>query len=231
MTSHHPRLASAAGKSAGGRRRHLHHLTVGIIVVGLGLARRRALQWGASPHETRQVLPGDELLTTSNLTATRAITIRAATEDVWPWIAQLGHGRGGFYSYAFLENLIGCDLHNAERVVAEWQDIDVDDEVKLHPEVGLRVADVKPGRYLVLRGAVPLGSAPAPYDFTWAFVVLDDPAGGTRLIVRERYQCSRWWTSALVQPVGIISAVMSQRMLRGIKERAEYRARYGAARH
>ena len=58
----------------------------------------------------------------ADLTATRAVTIRAGADVVWPWIAQLGQGRGGFYSYDFLENLVGCDIHSAERVVAEWPD-------------------------------------------------------------------------------------------------------------
>jgi hypothetical protein len=183
------------------------------------------LRWGATDEELQVALPGDELLGAANLTATRAISVGAGADVVWPWIAQLGQGRGGFYSYDFLENLVGCDIHSAERVVAEWQSIDVGDAVHLHPEVGLIIAVVEPGRALVLRGGVAIGRRPPPYDFTWAFVLRDQADGSTRLVVRERYGYSRWWARLLVEPVEVISFVMSRRMLRGIKLRAERGAR------
>jgi hypothetical protein len=174
-------------------------------------------------------LPGDELLGAADLTATRAASVRAGADVVWPWIAQLGQGRGGFYSYDFLENLVGCDIHSAERVVPEWQSIDVGDAVHLHPEVGLIAAVVQPGRALVLRGGVPIGRTPSPYEFTWAFVLRDQADGSTRLVVRERYGYSRWWACLLVEPAELISFVMSQRMLRGIKQRAERAVRSAPA--
>ena len=179
------------------------------------------MRWGATDEELRVALPGDELLGAADLTATRAVSVGAGADVVWPWIAQLGQGRGGFYSYDFLENLVGCDIHSAERVVAEWQSIDVGDAVHLHPEVGLIVAVVEPGRALVLRGGVAIGRMAPPYDFTWAFVLRDQANGSTRLVVRERYGYSRRWARLLVEPVEVISFVMSRRMLRGIKERAE----------
>jgi hypothetical protein len=179
------------------------------------------LRWGATDNELNVTLPGDELVPTADLTATRAVTVRATSDRVWRWIAQLGQGRGGFYSYDFLENLVGCDIHSAERIAPEWQSIEVGDTIHLHPEVGLVVAVVEPGRALVLRGGVPIGRTPAPYDFTWAFVLRDQADGSTRLVVRERYGYSRRWARLLVEPAELISFVMSQRMLRGIKERAE----------
>jgi hypothetical protein len=184
------------------------------------------LRWGATDDELKVALPGDELVLEADLTSTRAVTVRAAADGVWPWIAQLGQGRGGFYSYDFLENVVGCDIHSAERVVVEWQSIDVGDAVHLHPEVSLIVAVVEPGRALVLRGGVPIGRTPPPYDFTWAFVLRDQADGSTRLVVRERYGYSRRWARLLVEPAELISFVMSQRMLRGIKERAEQAVRF-----
>jgi hypothetical protein len=192
----------------------------GAVAAGGALARARCLRWGATDDELNVALPGDELVPIAGLTGTRAVTVRAAADGVWPWIAQLGQGRGGFYSYDFLENLVGCDIHSAERVVPEWQSIDVGDAVHLHPWVGLIVAVLEPGRALVLRGGVPIGRTPAPYDFTWAFVLRDQVDGTTRLVVRERYGYSRWWARVLVEAVELISFVMSRRMLRGIKERA-----------
>ena len=77
------------------------------------------------------------------------------------------------------------------------------------------------GKSLVLRGGVPMGNTLPPYDFTWAFVLKDEPGGVTRLLVRERYAYTRPWTQALVEPVEAVSFVMSQKMLRGIRDRAE----------
>jgi hypothetical protein len=196
-----------------------------LSVIGLAaytlLARRWQLRWGTTDSESEEQLPGDDLIENADITATRAITIRAAADQVWPWIAQLGQGRGGFYSYDFLENLVGCDIHSADRIVPEWQDVEVGDEVRFAPAVGLAVASLEQGRSLVLRGGVPIGNTPAPYDSTWAFVLRDKPSNRTRLLVRERYAYTRPWARLIVEPTEVLSFVMSQKMLRGIKDRAE----------
>jgi hypothetical protein len=185
------------------------------------LGRQWQLNWGATVIEVREKLFGDDLLADADLTATRAITIRCPADQVWPWIAQLGQGRGGFYSYDRLENLVGCDIHSADRIVPALQDIEVGDEVRLAPGVGLRVAALEIGRALVLSGGVPVGHSDPPYDFTWSFVLRDAPGGSTRLIVRERYFYKSPWARLLVEPVEVVSFLMSQKMLRGIGDRAE----------
>jgi hypothetical protein len=195
-------------------------------VVGAGaaymlLARPRHLRWGATDQEARGPLPGDDLVANPDLSATRAITVRAPADRVWPWVAQLGQNRGGFYSYDSLENLVGCDIHSADHIVPEWEVREVGDEVNLHPEMPLVVAALEPGRALVLSGGVPMGDTPPPYDFTWAFALQEQPDGATRLLVRERYGYTRWWSRLLVEPVEAVSFVMSQKMLRGIRDRAE----------
>ena len=103
----------------------------------------------------------------------------------------------------------------------EWQTPKVGDQVKLHPDVPLEVAVVEPGGALVLRGGVPMGDTPPPYDFTWAFVLREQPDGTTRLLFRERYAYTKKWAPLLVEPVEAVSFVMSQKMLRGIRDRAE----------
>lgn len=199
----------------------------GVAAAVVLLARPRLLHWGATEQELREVLPGDGLIANADLTVTRAISVRASVDQVWPWVAQLGQGRGGFYSYDSLENLVGCDIHSADRVTPEWQDIGVGDGVNLHPDVSLEVAAVEPGRSLVLRGGVPMGSSPPPYDFTWSFVLRQRPDETTRLLVRERYAYTQRWAPLLVEPVAWVSSVMSQRMLRGIRDRAERTAAPG----
>jgi hypothetical protein len=194
-------------------------------LAGMGAALARA---GGSAGALR--LPGDDLVPDPDVTTTRAITVRACAADVWPWIAQLGQARGGFYSYDVLENLLGCRIHSAEQIVPEWQAVEVGANVRLHPKVALTVAGVDPGQALVLRGGVPIWNAAPPYDFTWAFVLRDGSDGTTRLVVRERYGYTRWWASLIVRPAGLVSSVMTRRMLRGIRERAQRSGQSGGHR-
>jgi hypothetical protein len=133
----------------------------------------------------------------------------------------MGQGRGGFYSYDSLENLLGCDIQSADRIVPEWQGVAVGDQVKLFPDGPLDVVAVEPERSFVIRGGVPMGNTAPPFDFTWAFVLSEQPEGTTRLLVRERYAYTQWWAPLLVEPAAMASFVMSQKMLRGIRDRAE----------
>ncbi|MEU7905698.1 SRPBCC family protein [Actinoplanes sp. NPDC049118] len=191
------------------------------VVAAVAVLRRRQLRWGATDAEITEPLPGDELVPDPDLTATRAITINAGVGDVWPWIVQLGQGRGGFYSYDRLENLAGCDIHSALQINPDWQRLDVGDAVRLTPELAVNVAVVKPPHTLVLQGGVWPGAAAVPYDFSWTFDLSPVSATTTRLVVRERYAYTRWWARFVVEPVTVVSFVMSHRMLRGIRDRAE----------
>ncbi len=140
-------------------------VVAGVVCVG-ALLRGRYLRWGATAGERRQALFGDELLPQVNQSTTRAITITTPADQVWPWIAQLGQGRGGFYSYDWLENLVAhIDIHNADQIVPEWQHIAVDSEVRLAPQLPLQVAALDVGQALVLRGNVPIGRSAPPYGF------------------------------------------------------------------
>jgi hypothetical protein len=186
--------------------------------------RRYYLRWGATDAEAAGTLPGDTFLPDPDLLATRAVTIKAPAEAVWPWLAQMGQGRGGFYSYDFLENLLGLDIHSADRIHPEWQDIQAGDPFYLAPAASsdLEVANVDKGSALVLR--VPPGSPPGPFDFIWAFVLRPQSDGTTRLLVRERYAYRQWWTAGMVEAVEVASFIMSRRMLQGIRSRAERNA-------
>jgi hypothetical protein len=83
----------------------------------LAAVRPWHLSWGATAEEARRPMPGDDEVPRAALDATRAVTIAAPPEAVWPWLVQMGQGRGGFYTYAWLENLGGMDIHNADRIV------------------------------------------------------------------------------------------------------------------
>ena len=211
--------------TVGGMRRLIAPVVVGAAALSVVTLRWSALHWGATTEETRDRLPGDEILPGAQLVATRAITIEAPPEDVWPWVVQMGSDRGGFYSYDRLENLAGCGLRSADTVVEQWQHLEPGDLVRLHPKVALAVAAVDPGHSLVLHaGAAASAQADpgkAPYDFTWSFVLRRHPHRATRLITRERFAVTHRWSPVLVEPVSFASSVMSQKMLRGIRDRAE----------
>lgn len=192
----------------------------GVLAV---VVRNRLLRWGATGAEVDMVLPGDALLRHADLCSTRAITVDAPPAVVWPWVAQLGQGRGGFYSYDGLENLLGCDIHSADQILPDLPPPVVGGEFRLHPDVALNVAVVEAGRALVVTGAVPMGTVPVPCASTWAFILLDGPDGTTRLVTRERYLYLRPLAGVLLEPVALASFVMTERMLRGIRDRAESR--------
>ncbi len=214
-----------------------HRKGIGPLALGVAAAaaayiavlRPRQLQWGATRSELESALPGDDVLPRASLTATRAISVGATVEDVWPWVAQMGQGRGGLYSYDWLENLVGCQMHSADHIVAEWQPVAPGDEFRLHPDIALQVAAAAPPEALVVRGGIGLSGRTSdsdpgtPYDFTWSFVVVPDGPGRSRLIIRERYLYLTAWAAALVEPVSVVSFLMTERMLRGIRDRAERR--------
>ena len=167
-------------------RRVLGIAAIGVAAVaGMLAVRRWQLQWGATDQEVGGSLPGDDIVADPDLTATRPITIDTSAGQVWPWIAQLGQGQGGFYSYDFLENLVGCEIHSANRIMPDWQDVSPGVQIRLAPQAALAVATVEPGQSLVLRGGVPTGDTSPPYDFTWTFVLKGEPAG------QRGYSCAK----------------------------------------
>jgi hypothetical protein len=205
----------------------------GAQVLGVLLAapalRRRYNRWGATDAEVAGELPGDGLVPSPRLGYTRAISVAAPPEGVWPWLAQLGQGRGGFYSFDGLENLVGCRIHSAESVLAQHQDVAPGDLVRLAPGNApcFRVAQVSPPTALVLIGADPApphraGSADDPGGTaTWQWVVRPTDGGRhSRLLVRQRLtfadRASVLWH--VVEPIGF---VMERRSLRSIKRLAE----------
>lgn len=182
--------------------------------------RRRRTIWGATPAEIAAVYPGDNAVPQPNWEYTHAIDVDAPRERVWPWLIQIGQGRGGFYSYQGLENLVGCQIRNATKVHPEFGSLEVGDEVKLHPKApGLHVVVADPNRSLVLSGSAK-GS---PDRSLWAFHLVDVANGRTRLIERGRYAYGRGLVSRLsFSPTFLepISFVMSRKMLLTIADLA-----------
>jgi hypothetical protein len=174
--------------------------------------RRRILNWGATAAEAEARFPGDELLEHADGVATRAITIDAPASAVWPWIAQMGPSpRGGAYSYDWIENLLGLDMHSTDHVLPEYQ----------HPQVGdtlgygkncMRFERVEPERVLATRSD--------DGNWVWSFV-LDEHDGKTRLISRNRFRLPTLAAKIGMLPMEPASLVMELKMLRGVKRRAQ----------
>lgn len=107
-------------------------MMVGVVALYRGRLRPWMYTWGAREDEVTAQLPGDELVEAHTPRTTRAVTIDAPIADVWPWLAQIGEDRGGFYSYSLLERAaVGAHVHNANSIHPEWQDIRVGDTVWL----------------------------------------------------------------------------------------------------
>jgi hypothetical protein len=200
----------------------LWHLFMAGAGIGGFAAWRWQLRWGATAAERRRVLPGDEVVPMPGLQATRAIGIAAPPGAVWPWVAQLGAGRAGFYSYDWLERAAGLDIENADAIVEEWQGVSQGDSVKLAEDISLAVATAVPERALVLAGE---GSPPpgmgGDFEFSWAFVLEPEGPTGTRLVVRERYAWTAPRDGLIIRAAAWASFFMSRAMLRGIRDRAE----------
>src|ERR1051326_4906454 len=121
-------------------------------VAYLGFLRHWCLTWGARPDEVSRELPGDELLPGAGLVTTRAITVKAPPEAIWPWLVQMGSGRGGAYTYDWIENLLGLNMHSASRILPQFQDLKAGDELPLGPgRPIMRAGGAAPDRALVIR--------------------------------------------------------------------------------
>jgi|SRR5690348_3663253 len=176
--------------------------------------------WGARDDEINASLPGDDWVSAAAPRITRAITIDASVEKVWPWLAQMGEDRGGFYSYSFLERAVGCDMHNADSVHPEWQDVRRGDTIWLartYGEAGrVVVATVKPNAHLVLMSPADFDRTRHEHDASgmWGFYLR--PEGRrTRLIVRSSGGATgHMW-------LDVAHFVMEQKMMRGIRKRAQ----------
>lgn len=201
----------------------LDTLTAVPVWVASPLLRPWHMRWGATPSEITGEMPGDDVVPRAQFHATRSITVDAPASAVWPWIAQLGYGRGGFYTYDLLDN---AGERSADRVVAEHQDIDVGSLIPMwHQAGGLAIA------YEVASLEPPISMLwvhrPHPAekpDSTWSWRLTPLPGGGTRLVTRMK-QDYRWETprlalfNAWLMEFGDFA--MERRMLQGIKARAE----------
>jgi len=193
------------------------------VTVGLALglvayhrfARPRHLTWGATSVEGRGTLPGDEIVAKPAVVSTRAVTVHAPPSDIWPWLVQMGEGRGGLYSYDTLDRFFGY-LHapSAERVLPEFQDLAVGDVIPLGRGPSWPVVALERERALVLE--------PVAGSVSWCFALQPVDAGTTRFVSRVRVDVGpRPLLWVLAPLVDLPWLLMERQMLRGIRRRAE----------
>ena len=195
----------------------------GLVIVGAAAAvyfrflRPWHLHWGATAQEVSGEVAGDELIPHPDIVATRVVEIDAPPSAIWPWLVQMGPGRGGAYTYDWIERRLGIDIRNTERVIPELQHLKVGDEIPM-PGYAMRVERLDPGQAMVVRSS--------NHAWVWSFELR--PANGhTRLISRNRFDTAVLPVKdKLAYPViepG--SWVMERKMLLTIKQRAERLAR------
>jgi hypothetical protein len=187
-------------------------LLAGLSILYALFLRRAVLRWGATEPEAKSRLPGDELLEEADGVTTRAIQIAAPANAVWPWLVQIGPApRGGAYTFDWIENLLGLNMHSAEEVIPEFQHPEVGEEISFGANT-MRMERVEPEQVLAMRTL--------DGNWVWSFV-LKEMQDGTRLISRNRFRLPTLAARIGMLPMEPGSLAMERKMLLGIKQRAE----------
>ena len=184
----------------------------------------RMRTWGATEAEINAVLPGDEIVPEANIRSTKGVTIQAPPQAIYPWLLQIGVDRGGMYSYDWLENLFGLDVHTTDQIVPEYQDVQIGDFWRFTPED--YVLSPGPGLYvqqLIENEAVLLcfgveGKPNEPCIDTWQFVLAPQANGSTRLLLRSNMAIEQELPIKLTYSVQFI---MERKMQLTLRELAE----------
>lgn len=179
------------------------------------VVRPRLLDWGSTSAERSARLPGDDVLREAAYVTTRAVTIDAPPEAVWPWLVQMGQDRAGFYTHNWVERLLRSGIPDVHELRAEWQHLEPGDLVRTNRDLrgkamGWPVHSVDPGRSLVLKSrSLPAG--------TYAFVLEPTEEGRTRLLVRDRatWRWFEWPFAAFVYEP--LHAYMETGLLEGVR--------------
>ena len=193
-------------------------LTAAILTaVFLLVVRPAQRNWGATGAEVARVMPGDDLVPHAPFQFTRAVTIKANPDRIWPWLVQIGYQRGGLYSYDWIDRLIGVlDRPSADRVLPEFQGLKAGDQLPMGLGPGWPVAALDPGRSMLLDIRAP------ETHITWFLALYPLNEGATRLVLRVRGDMPLKPVMAPALPLLYVGEfAMVRKMLIGIKQRVE----------
>ena len=172
--------------------------------------------WGATEDEGLRIMPGDEQLDDARYVRTRAITVDAAPEDVYPWLAQMGKGRGGLYSWDFLDRLFGfLDAPSAREILPEWQGLQPGDEIPIGRGGNFPVVDLKANEFLHLGGEAD-GA-----HWTWVTALYRTEDGMTRIVTRNTGIGGAFGKRFFMAGMDLAAFIMVHRWLNVLKQRAE----------
>ncbi len=184
-----------------------------LAVAYLRWVRPWQLTWGSTEAEVAMALPGDDLVSRPSFDATRAITIAAPPEQIYPWLVQMGLGRAGWYSYDVLDNLA---RPSATEILPQHQQVQIGDVVPMSPDgqLGMQVLGFEPDSWLLWGDGVG--------DTTWVWSIQPAPDGTSRLVSRIRMRY-RWMSPSILFSllVEFFDIVMMRRAMLGIRDRAE----------
>lgn len=171
-------------------------------------------RWGVTAEDVVRSLPGDDIVAAPAVQTTQGVTINAPPSTIWPWLIQMGPGRAGAYTYDWIENLFGLNMHSADRIVPEWQHMEVGDSFSVNKSgPPLRVESLDPEHALVL--ALP------DRTWSWSFVLEPLDQQRTQLITRNRAPGNQFRSRLQWELLLPGAFLMMRKMLLGIKERAE----------
>ncbi len=184
-----------------------------LVLIYLAIFRRWQLHWGATDHEIKRSMPGDEIVSQPTFNATRAVTIHAPPENIYPWIVQMGVTRAGWYSYDLLDNLA---RPSAESILSEHQNIQVGDVIPMSPDgkQGMRVKDFSKNKWVLWWDNIG--------DSTWVWEIYPEEETRFRLVTRVRVKY-RWFSPTILFSLLIefFDIWMMRKCMLGIKRRAE----------
>ncbi len=191
------------------------------ILLTWPLAKRVLNNWGATKAEQMRSWKGDDLVKNPEEVHTRAVSVEATPQRVWPWLVQFGFGKAGFYSYELLERLVGIPVTNLESIQQSMQSLRVGDEVLLHPKApGIPVAYLEEERHICF-GRLP-NQEPDDPPRSWSLYLQPAPNQSCRLVSRNCIGRPSTFHKRLATRAGEpIDLIMEQRMLRTLKRLAE----------
>lgn len=190
-----------------------------LVAIYLLLIRPSQLQWGATAKEVARSMPGDDLVPFPSFCATRGITVRGTLQEIWPWLAQMGYRRAGFYGYDLIENLgSGTSIRSADKIIPELQHPKTGEVLPISAAASMAFGSIQPGSYIVWRGNA---SIPSDGSIVWALYPVD--ATHTRLVNRVRLHYH--WTDMGLLSLDLFTEfadpVAVPRILLGVKGRVE----------